>query len=402
VVPPYRLYWVLRELEELELRKDDLKAVGELNDAAFKCLETVNRIEPKWLDGNIALALEHAQRGRKTPDRDIFGTLLPHGWLWIYDGSQEQQLDWRALRAEYLKNDLTWEHEFDDVHVLSLLTLAQVFARIPAPPPPKLFTVIRQRLRRESTWDRTPKILAHIQRHYYPDDVELLRLLRATTLGGPLKARAAPGNRNSLRNMAKLWLSDDSVTYRVLKGLAQIICRAGRSDDEELGALDELITELWTFPNRARSCSRGPMCRWSMLCWPRRPLPGWCHRFATAMDGQQRSPELCQGRHEVRHLIVGVQVAGIREPARVRAPQICSGCGPTTVTELLKATLNAPTPRNATILGRNRQPVLLRCAAPRRDAARRRRIHRPGPWPCEPDAAGGRGHAPRWRAGLEL
>jgi hypothetical protein len=250
-IPRYNQYAVLRELGERASLEDPQSSVPkDFLDEGYECIKKAHELEPTWLDANIALALERARREERL-DRKLFERLLPHGWLWTSGESHEPQLDWKAFRAKRLRRDLTWEREFDDVHVLSLFAFAQALAA-KEPPKPKRFS--RSTLAAEPTAAQAAELLVHIQRHFYPDDIELMRILAKIESHPEWEPRAAPWHRDTLRTTATLWIMDDSVTYRALKGRAKALAR--KSSQDRAKDLDALIAKLWKYPYRAKRIGR--------------------------------------------------------------------------------------------------------------------------------------------------
>jgi tetratricopeptide (TPR) repeat protein len=244
-----RLYFVLQEVErqEVERQRGDVNEVQKLADRGYDCLNEIVHLEPKWLDGNLAIALEDADRGYVNPNATIFETLLPHDWLWTYDRSNRQTLDWKALRRKRYDSELRWEREFDDVHVTILYTLAKVLDRggttQPAAGSHHLLPLGGRRRQRPTSNPASTRsneaatLFAHLQKHYYPDDFELLLQMRSD------------GSQERLRRTLRRWLSDDSVTYWAL--VAHARTRAGRETDPgvQRQTIEELVREVWTLPN---------------------------------------------------------------------------------------------------------------------------------------------------------
>lgn len=244
-----RLYFVLQEVErqEVESQRRDVDEIQRLADRGYDCLNKIVQLEPIWLDGNLAIALEDADRGYVNPNATIFETLLPHDWLWTYDRSNRQTLDWKALRRRRYDTELRWEREFDDVHVTSLYTLAKVLDRggpRPTAGGERHLLPLGGRRRQRPTSNPAPTrsneaatLFAHLQKHYYPDDFELLLQMRSD------------GGQERLRRTLRRWLSDDSVTYWAL--VAQARTRAGRETDPgvQRQAVEQLVREVWNLPN---------------------------------------------------------------------------------------------------------------------------------------------------------
>jgi hypothetical protein len=250
VMHSLRLYFVTQKMEGL--LENSFEDIRRLAAFGYEQLNRILEVEPKWLDGNLAIVLEDADRGYVQPNAAIWDSLLPHDWLWKLDSHSRQTLDWKALRSRRYERELRWERAFDDVHVRTLFTLAVVLDRALDAAPAGAGRPRRRRVKRSrqgpaaaelqpmtATPGQTALLFAHLQRHFYPDDFELLSYIRSD---GPTER---------LRAMFARWLSDDLLTFRALLGNVRRIPANG-ADPARKARVRQLIADVWSSPTRSR------------------------------------------------------------------------------------------------------------------------------------------------------
>jgi hypothetical protein len=145
-------------------------------------IEKVGELEPKWIDGKLAML----QKAEEEPLK----TLLPHEWFWVYDKNRDNRhFNWKALDRRDFEEELKWEKECGDVHVRILLTWGMALAKEDQPKAEKLF--------------------GHLHKHFWQDDLDLLISWRGSSSNED-KVKVL---NKSIRAIIKLWLVYDPTNY---------------------------------------------------------------------------------------------------------------------------------------------------------------------------------------------
>jgi tetratricopeptide (TPR) repeat protein len=317
VLPYYRLYFLLSEVLDVLLPQvakggsaASFSHVERLASLEYRLIRRVVDLEPLWLDGRLALALEEA--ALRQPD---LSATLPHAWLWKYNPSDGQTFDFRTLRRLRVWRDQRWwrwEREFDEVNVRSLLALAQVMQRRAGHSPSSSGFLLIGKRRPSREERQAQRLFGHIQWHFFPDDFDILRLI------------PEEGRSERLGQLARRWISDDAKTKWALAGQARAFrtrqddkpgASAARPADEMTRAM---LRDLWARPQLVQYAYRAlprsyrvfrfamsreaeplknlpGLARRSGMCLAVRewlanaPQPYWALHRLTASDGQREA-----------------------------------------------------------------------------------------------------------------
>jgi tetratricopeptide (TPR) repeat protein len=222
-------------------------------DAATKCLDEVQDLEPGWPDAilaRIALPAEWANdsmwrtpvavpsgngrrgsRGRQKLsvempeevrqkarldefDEDVkvqLESLVPHHWLW--KSGEDLEFNWRAVYKVTFDKSMKWEKELDDLHVRSLFMwdMANLLTNERGPRSARaLGQIMRRADWGEDVLASAPQmLLKQIKNHFWPADLRLLLTWR----------QIYPEDRDaeeSVRYLVRHWLGQDATSYWAL------------------------------------------------------------------------------------------------------------------------------------------------------------------------------------------